>query len=120
MHIFDFDYIYDSKTVMIRMPYSDTTANGLIEITSNGLEVVGYKLVPLEILASDRIISQRIDFVSFLDRLYLSISDIDRFSLKSFQGNYLVDRFDENRQILPQWCIVSFDNERYFINRAEK
>jgi len=120
MHIFEFDYIYDAKAVMIQMPYSDKNAERLIEITSNGLDVVGYKLVPLEITAAENNISQRIDFISLLDRLYMNISDIERFSLKSYQGTYLVDRFDEDRQILPRWCIISFDNQRYYIDRAEK
>jgi hypothetical protein len=120
MHIFAFDYIYEAKKVMIEMPYSDKSASRLVEITSNGVEVVGYKLVPLEIIATGTSISQRIDFVSLLDRLYMSVSDIDRFSLKSYQGTYLVKRFDENRQILPRWCTISFDNQRYYIDRAEK
>ena len=118
LFVFTFDYICNGKPVAVDMPYADTRASNLIEITANGSDVISFRLVPIQTFNVYEGIESRLDFVSLLDRLYLAISQYPEFSMKFYESVYLVRSINNVGYLSPVWRIISFSNERYFVDKT--
>jgi hypothetical protein len=118
-YTFTFDYTFNDKPVAVDMPYSDKTAKNMIQIVSNGLDVISYVVVPIEAYGKEQTNVQSLDFVSLLDNLK-TVSGSVGFTFKDYQRVYIAGSFDEDNEVYPKWEIVSFDNTRYYIDIAEK
>jgi hypothetical protein len=118
-YTFTFDYTFNNRSVAVEIPYSGKTAKNMIQIVSNGLDVISYVVVPLEAYKKEQINVQSLDFVSLLDNLK-SISGSVGFTFKDYQRVYVADSFDENNEVYPKWEIVSYDNAKYYIDIAGK
>lgn len=119
LYIYTFDYISDGIPIAISIPYAGDTASSIIEMVSDGQNIISYRIVPIEIIKSDERIKQSLDFVNFLDDLALSISNFENFSLKYYSNVYDVSGMNSDTSIFPKWKIVSFANVEYIIDRTE-
>lgn len=120
LYIFTFDYIFNERQVMMRIPYAGGTLESLIEIVSDGQNVISYRLVPLAMEKRTETTLLRIDFVGLLDKLYLSAANEEGFSFKEYRNVYLITDTGNDIPVFPVWCIISFQNIRYFVDVTER
>lgn len=119
-YIFTFDYMFNQRQVMTKIPYSGGNAESLIEIVSDGLNVTAYTLIPVVISERTETTLLRIDFVGLLDKLYLFAANEEGFSFKEYRSVYLITDTADDKPLFPIWCVTSFQNTRYYVEVAER